>query len=600
MVDRHKKIVLTVTALALVASVALLIWRHSEVYHTEKDINEACSTDTWQERRERMVITPTIEGLFGDDPALEARLRALLDTLEPGGPSGRVQVGYTTGIDLLSLYREQDGAWQLDLSRLQQQLDMARRIGRPVVIHLRGNHFASVSPLAKVLAKDPANLMTYQDGRIADGRYFESTLLPFTLLTDHKIPVNTYRFQALREAAKLIGKFNEDYPGLLVAVALNGETHHLFEDLRNGTGSFAGIKITDYSPAAQEQFRVYLRQKGWDLDRLNAVFGTSFSSWPSVFPPAREEKSAEVWEYFDSYARGTVPIYGWVTADGGVEPPKIFLDQCYIGDATYGVNRMDVYDAVPAVTTPNVGFRFDLDYSTLPSGDYLLQVIVKTKNNGVKELGRRNIKIVNAFAPEPADVRCERLSKLPEESKNVAGYVDGPTDSVELRFNPLAALWEEFREEQVISFVENMASIAAGAGLDKKYLFSYQSQPWLYGGWNDVLFAASDAILKSQAMRPGLTLYGGITMSDLPYRSIPGLAYGVPEFHPLMGKDVCAPYASLVQHFNRGAVFVSPYYMSILHTATGLSEHQQFLIGPGNRQRGSDHLYNAIRAMPKH
>ena len=59
-----------------------------------------------------------------------AALKRLLDTLEPGGPKGQVQVGYTATLELLKLYRHTPKGWVIDDAKVSALLDLS-----PVVRH---------------------------------------------------------------------------------------------------------------------------------------------------------------------------------------------------------------------------------------------------------------------------------------------------------------------------------------------------------------------------------------------------------------------------------------------------------------------------------
>ena len=86
--------------------------------------------------RSPLVVAPVIEGLQMCDEAAQdsrfanvyeaeaqcrrlkvggtAALNRLLDTLEPGGPKGQVQVGFTATLQLLGLYKHSGKGWEID------------------------------------------------------------------------------------------------------------------------------------------------------------------------------------------------------------------------------------------------------------------------------------------------------------------------------------------------------------------------------------------------------------------------------------------------------------------------------------------------------
>ncbi|HCY5196722.1 TPA: hypothetical protein O1W66_002997, partial [Staphylococcus aureus] len=44
-----------------------------------------------------------------------------------------------------------------------------------------------------------------------------------------------------------------------------------------------------------------------------------------------------------------------------------------------GLNRLDVYRAVDNITSPNTGFRYNLDFSNLSAGQHIVQVVAESK-----------------------------------------------------------------------------------------------------------------------------------------------------------------------------------------------------------------------------
>ncbi len=59
----------------------------------------------------------------------------------------------------------------------------------------------------------------------------------------------------------------------------------------------------------------------------------------------------------DSYANGILPVFGWAASlvDGVID---IYLDGIHVGEAEYGLNRLDVYEAIPWLRDSDIGFRF--------------------------------------------------------------------------------------------------------------------------------------------------------------------------------------------------------------------------------------------------
>ena len=157
-----------------------------------------------------------------------AALKRLLDTLEPGGPKGQVQVGYTATLELLKLYRHTPKGWVIDDAKVSALLDLIAQVPRPVVLYLSAGHFDSQGAIVAELEKDPANWMQLADGKPPALGYFGYRILPYTLRTDASIPVNRYRFEALRYVARRVKALPKAVQERIVAFTLAGELHHLF------------------------------------------------------------------------------------------------------------------------------------------------------------------------------------------------------------------------------------------------------------------------------------------------------------------------------------------------------------------------------------
>ena len=258
-----------------------------------------------------MYILPNVEGLMQCDESLvqkkllhaseafrfcmdrglngAAPLKRLLDALEPGGPQGKVQVGYTLTVQLLELYRPgAAGGWELDEKRLDAIMNLMKQARRPLVLYLSSSHFDSIGPLPAALAKDPANLMKAADGQPLKLSYFGYPIHPYTLIPDERIDVNRYRYQALREIARRVGELPEDVQRLIVAVTLVGEVHHLFPDFENGTGNFTQVRVTDYDPRSIAAFRTWLKDKYQTLARFNQATGFAYTDIDQVPAPSKD------------------------------------------------------------------------------------------------------------------------------------------------------------------------------------------------------------------------------------------------------------------------------------------------------------------------
>jgi len=457
-------------------------------------------------RSEPLLIAPMIEGLGTDDENVEAKIRTLLDELEPGGASGDVQIGFTGVVQVFSLYKKINSGWVFDRAPLDRMLNLAKSLRRPVVIYLAANHFGphigESSPIYDDLLAEPRNLMTYAGGAIPQERYFQTRVVPLTLSDDEKLPINRLRFKAIEHAARILREFDQSQPGVIAGVALLGEIHHMFPDFSSGMGTFKNIRFTDYSAQAIKEFRKWLQTHYANLQDLNKVARTSFLDWNEVTPPdkdIRHEKLRSYWQHIDAYANGKVPIFGWAFSFSGVRAVEVFINGELAGRAELGINRMDVYEALDEVHNPNLGFRYDLDYSQLRRGIYTLEIVLTTGSNHKVLIDRRDICVSdrNQRTPQwqPRKPLPTDVAEVGQQRKyGVRSWTDHPNHLQALFFNPYARLWQQFREYQVERLIAKSWSIVVNAGFDRKRVFSHQLLPSLNGSWNDMLLAAQASV----------------------------------------------------------------------------------------------------------
>ncbi|WP_255440782.1 beta-galactosidase [Caenimonas sedimenti] len=577
------------------------------------------------------VVAPVVEGLFecgapGSPPpkagsycaaanghAVPA-LRQLLDDLEPGGPRGSVQVGYVLTVQLLGLYRAEGDRWIVDAGKLQRIAELLLEIDRPVVVYLAANHFDSQGPLAQALARDRGNLMLLANGQPPATDYFGYQVAPFTLLTDPAIPVNAYRFEALRLLASRLAALPPAVQGRLVGVALGGELHHLFPDFSGGMGMHDTPRVTDFGEASVRQFRAWLARKYGGIDKLNAAAGTAFGSFDAVAPPARNalvDSGVPRWQHYDGSAGGKLALRGWLwDPDHRVQRLELRVDGRAWAEIERGFNRLDVYRAVADVQDPNVGFRHDLDFSSWPAGNYRLQVVAHSAT-GEHALADRLLVVGGT----PASWLANRWQRALARARGLAQRAFSPLDGVRsaldaplgdqrVMFNPLARDWNDFRAAQVTGFMGELHRVALAAGLPAAKLFSHQILVRANSSWNADLFATDGSVAAGVPWVHGINMYGGVTGGEWIRRFVRarGMAgYGVPEFHPQQTKRPAAHLEALRLHRQLGARFVSPYYVSIAadRGAAANSAIRALEIRPNNPQEGSDMLFQAIRDMAK-
>lgn len=536
-------------------------------------------------------------------------LRKSLDTLEPGGSNGKVQVGYEMNISLLNLYKKMDGSWKIDDKLVKSYLSLIENVNRPVIVYLMADHFDSKGHLQEELAKDPQNLMMLKNGKAPFDDYFGNSVIPFTLLTDESIPVNHYRFEALRYIAKSLDDLPKKAKDRIVAITMAGEIHQMFPDFTTGAGDYEKFQVTDYSKRSVDGFQRWIEKKYGNVKKINQSLGSDFGNIKDILPPSKninKDKLSSFTEHYDAYSAGTLPITGWISDPQSViKKLKLYVDSKSIGDVERGFGRLDVYREVNEITDPNTGFRYDLDYRKIAPGRHLAQIVAESKGKSYL-ISRVEFVVVPRDQGDavalPADKTNFRDASL---LKSVRSWLDLPKPLTAAYYNPLSLEWNEYRASQVTEFLKYFWNVAKSAGLPTDKLFSHQIYPRINSTWNPELFAADQSISKDVPYKFGINLYGGATNSDVFrefLRERNTVEYGVPEYHTQQWKLPNVAYDSLLAQYRDGARFISPHYISIvpdsLKNKVGESLNN-FNIRPDNKADGSSQLYEAIIEFAK-
>lgn len=575
-----------------------------------------------------LVIAPFISGEYFDDHAVQDlsiknedqaalyeaknnftaanRIGSILDSIGPVlSPSGKYSLGYVLNIPLLRYFRKVGDEWIFDRVALKQNLAVIRQIDRPVVIYLSMNHFIDSNiQLARELARDPKNLMWNRYGPLYVDNYFGNTVVAWTLV-DQTAPISIMRKTAFGAAAAAISSLPREARKKIVGISVLGEVHELFPAFQNGPDfSVPMYDATDYSPVAVNGFRIWLRQKYVDISKLNDALRSDYSDFGTVNPPSRDIRKEPLSSYFDhidQYAAGVVPVYGWLYDERGRKYTiSIILDGKSFGVAQTGLNRTDVSGAIATVKNPNVGFRLDLDYRNIPIGIHTLEVVVTVDGGKQFRLADQKLVIVDRRQDPPPPIQYEAspMSNLSSDS-NFLGHLDGPAPLQSLFYNPLARLWLEYRNLVVRNYIEQFAQVLIDGKIPESKIFSHQITPNLNGSWNGDLLAVGLSQMLDRKYNNGATLYGGAAFGSAfldMTRKLGWLRYSVSEMHPMVAMSNKEYLAMFEMHRKNGAVFVSPYYISImperLNTSNDLSS---FRIDPSNKTYASDSFWQAIK-----
>lgn len=531
-----------------------------------------------------------------------AMLEGVLSTLAGGKPADGIELGYMLSINVYDLFSKKD-EWVFDPGKLQFFLDFIGDVRRPVVVNLRANHFVGESSLAQELAADEASLARTNDGSVIREVYFNNAAFAPVFSLDESIPMNRFRFGGFREAVAMFARFDRECPDILRALTVAGELHHYVTNLAdpNSAGRFVAVQITDYSDASIRDFVTWLSGRYASIEEVNDRFGTSFVCWTEVVPPridVTQQPDAPHWMHMDSYAAGSVPVFGWAALEEGGSI-DVFLNGEWLGAARHHLSRVDVYDGLPQLANSDVGFRYDLNFKDLRRGTHVIHIVIQ-RGDGCRLLLARRILVVGSAIPDatiPAYPNLDTLSKA--SAIGFAGYVDHPTDDQIVLYNPYAAEWQQFREFQVSSLLGMFTRIAVESGLNPNKIYSHQIASHLEGSWNYAAFAVDAGALAEAECLPGLNLYGGAVTSPHILPLVRGRAYGVPEFHPRMGKPQSRTVFRQALEFHRrnGAAFVCPYFMGIGRKELGAprSPIHDMRIDPLNPVLGSSYFYAALQ-----
>ncbi len=442
-------------------------------------------------------------------------IKAALDALGPvKSPSGDYELGYTLSLPLLSFYTKSPDGWHLDKKALATVLSTIADVDRPVVVYLSENHFGEAAvELKKQLAQDTRNLMWTSKGPLIPDNYFMVPVYAWTL-TDQGAPINVMRREAFKAALAGICALPEAARKKVAAVSVLGEVHQLYPNFLSGMGFSSGFEITDYSPNSVEGFRKWLHAKYTDIDVLNQEIAGHFDSFETIQPPARTAFGTNAtgpFGHLDSFAAGTLPVYGWAyDTRGDALVIKAYIDDALVGESPADFNRTDVPEVDPTVKTPNVGWRINIDYRGLTPGWHILDLSAETADGRSWTFGRRQFRIADPANPDATPPKFDDAThdNLGQQSI-IRAYIDGPVPDSSLLYNPLAKLWLEYRNKVVRDYYEVFALLARQSCIPHDHIFSHQITPQLNPVWNSDLMAVDASQQPDPYYLPGTTLYGG-------------------------------------------------------------------------------------------
>lgn len=544
---------------------------------------------------------------IGPDGSAAQLVESTLAALQPKGAQPEIPlVGYTLPAPLLQLFRPDSDGWVVDSERVQRIVRTIRDTSRPVILYLFANHFATDAPLETELAKNPDNLGQTRDGPMGPSRYYDSAINNWTFastqteLTARRIQAASALLEGLcglpaRDIAKIRG------------ITLLGELHHLFPDFEAGMGFDSPYRVTDYSPQSVMGFRNFVKTEFRNIEQTNRTLGSDYRSFDEIQPPSRDirtEPLQRYTEHIDSFAHGTLPVSGWAfVSQAPTRAPAwvhIYLNGRFVGKTPVDKGRQDVLAAKPEFGTANTGWRLNLDFRQLPAGLHRMDVFLETSRGQLASVGTREIAIMDKRQRTPTLLPQIPLPEHEPLSSAVQAHIDQPQGSASYYYNPLVPLWHRYRGLQVAEYLRFFDTAVRQSCLTSTPRYTHQIIPFTNPSWDENKFAVQESLSRKHTgnIRLGVSLYGDAAYGSAFHRwyvSTGHRGYGITEFHPLKAMSMNELGHTLDLHASRGAEFLSffvePYWQGQIVNRG----HNLFSFDPGNKQFGSDQLYNAAQ-----
>lgn len=563
------------------------------------------------------VIDPAFTLCNSEQGSAAAVIQSTLAQLGPrDSRDGNYQLGYTLNVPLLKFMVLREGRWQVDQEGVKRMVKTIAQSDRSLILYLFSTHFSSFAPVEAMLATDPNNVAVTQDGQLGLGKHYGMDVYPWTVartdnsLTEMRVKVID---AFVNELCQRQPKYVRDR---IEGITLLGETHHLFPDFEAGMGYGGKYRISDYSQVSVRDFQTFLKFRFKDVSALNAALGGApYQEFASIYPPSkdiRKDRLNHFWEHIDSYAAGSMPVSGWLAPQPNLTGwVNVYLNGVLQKRVRAGLGRQDVKDHVPGISTANVGWRYELDFHSLTPGIYEVAALAEVHEGLPVLLGRKNISVMNRDQSTPQRIQRVELPGHRSAPGILASFDQPPPDSAYF-FNPMAALWREFREQQVVRYYQFVSRPLRHSCLAGTPRYIHQLFPYPNPSWDPTKYAVSASLTQDSDLRLGVSLYGegsyGESFFDWQQsliRTNQSLAdhrlkaYGVTEFHPLRGMDTQELGGVLIRHRDSGAQFLSFFLegrgpVNRPYAVTGPTIP---FFGESNTQNGSDQLYRSLKEL---
>jgi len=335
---------------------------------------------------------------------------------------------------------------------------------------------------------------------------------------------------------------------------------------------------------------------------LNQI-GSNYPDFSAVQPPSkniRSDKLTHFQEHIDSFAAGVIPVTGWIFAPTGAGVVKIYLNGKYLSDAPVHLGRQDVRAAHPEFKTADVGWRYDLDFSPLPAGIHQIDLAYAQQDHALIKLGTRTVVVMDPQQKKPLAMPLEPLPQMTAEIGGLLSSIDEPLEMADYYYNPLAREWLQFREQQVVQYLQYFNALVASTCFADTPRYTHQIVPQYNPGWDASKFAVTASLAPQKALRMGISLYGEASYGKAlasGYKNLSIDHYGVTEFHPLTSLGSERLGTVLAAHQKNGADFISFFLETKWHKQPISNAPNIVSFDPANIKFGSDQLYSSLKKL---
>lgn len=512
----------------------------------------------------------------------------------------KFEIGYVLTLPLLSFVdMESDGNFRINKENINFQLKLLKDSKLPVVIYFFANHFGAGQNFEieeLISKKDNKSLMQLSDGSVPMDDYFASKIYPWTINSNNSL-ITKVRKAALTEVLTQICEMSDKDKSKIRAVTTLGEIHYTFPNFFNGMGYKDNIQLTDYSEDSITKFRKYLIDKYKTINILNEKFGSNFNSFDEITPPSKnimKDHLNNFFEHLNYESSGTLTIYGWANINRDKSSKiKIYVDGQEIGEAETGLNRMDVYEAIPALGRSDVGYRYYLDFRNMSHGIHSVDIVYEKKSHSTL-LKHLDVSVMDRQQSTPKPMGKKVL--FPDES-DIQFWNDYPESLIAVYYNPLSEEFYSFRKSEVANEIIDYTRMIASSCIGKEKVFSHQIAPMLNGDWSEEKLAVGDSLKVNDYYNIGFNTYGSAFYSKYTFdwlKKSKITKYGLPEVHPMVENTEIIKKA-ILNHHDNGAFFIVPYYVDILPNSFKEDiNHAKFKIEKDNKGYHSNAYFKAI------